>query len=114
MEQNPAKVLHRFMIILPIIFLVGLLIFFFKDRMVGGAVLAGGGIALIFVFVYYYKIKKIRALAPHIPIEVDGGVKVGISKKCAQAGATHLVAASAVFDATDIEKAIQALKSDIL
>lgn len=58
MEQNPAKALHRFMIILPTIFLVGLLIFFFRDKMVGGGVLAGGGIALIFVLVYYYKIKK--------------------------------------------------------
>ncbi|MDO8600081.1 MAG: hypothetical protein Q7R73_00480 [bacterium] len=61
----------------------------------------------------YYKIKKIRALAPHIPIEVDGGVKVGVAKKCASAGATHLVAASAIFDAVDIAKAIQNLENDI-
>lgn len=62
----------------------------------------------------YYKIKKIRALAPHIPIEVDGGVRVGIAKKCAAAGATHLVAASAVFGAMDVAKAIEELKNDIV
>lgn len=62
----------------------------------------------------YYKIKKIRSLAPHIPIEVDGGVKVGIAKKCAAAGATHLVAASAVFGQADIEKAIQELENDAI
>lgn len=61
----------------------------------------------------YYKIKKIRALDPHIPIEIDGGVKVGIAKKCARAGATHLVAASAVFGAADVEKAIEELKNDV-
>lgn len=62
----------------------------------------------------YYKIKKTRALDSHIPIEIDGGVKVGVAKKCAQAGATHLVTASAVFDAVDIEKAIEELKNDMV
>lgn len=62
----------------------------------------------------YYKIKKIRALDPNIPIEVDGGVKVGVAKKCAAAGATHLVAASAIFDAVDVEKAIEELKNDMV
>lgn len=62
----------------------------------------------------YYKIKKIRALNPHIPIEVDGGVKVGIAKQCAATGATHLVAASAVFGAADVGKAIEELKNDVI
>jgi ribulose-phosphate 3-epimerase len=62
----------------------------------------------------YYKIKKLRALDAHIPIEVDGGVKVGVAKKCASAGATHLVVASAIFDAVDVEKAIEELKNDVV
>jgi len=58
MEQTPSKVLHRLMIVIPIIFLIGFLIFFLKDKMVGGAILAGGGLALIWGIIFYYKIKK--------------------------------------------------------
>lgn len=58
MEQTPSKVLHRLMIVIPIMFLIGFLIFFLKDKVVGGAILAGGGLALIWGLIYYYKIKK--------------------------------------------------------
>ena len=58
MEQTPSSILHRLMIVIPIIFLIGFLIFFLKDKMVGGAILAGGGLALILGIIGYYRIKK--------------------------------------------------------
>lgn len=57
-KQTPSKVLHRLIIIVSIIFLAGLLIFFLKDKTVGGAILVGGVIGLIIGVIGYFKIKK--------------------------------------------------------
>ncbi|MBI4133938.1 MAG: ribulose-phosphate 3-epimerase [Candidatus Terrybacteria bacterium] len=46
-------------------------------------------------------IEKVRALHtrhPALPIEVDGGVRVGVTQRLAEAGATRLAAGSAIFD----------------
>ena len=58
MEQTPPKVLHRIMITMPIFFLIGFLIFFLLDKMVGGAILVGAAIGLIIGIIFYYKLKK--------------------------------------------------------
>ncbi len=48
------------------------------------------------------KVRRTRALlGDTIPIEVDGGVSVETAADCAQAGATWLVAGSAVFKSDD-------------
>lgn len=62
----------------------------------------------------YEKIRALREKCPGCDIEVDGGVKVGIAKKCRQAGANLFVAASAIFGKEDIAGAIEELKQDIL
>lgn len=59
------------------------------------------------------KIKELRALSKNVIISVDGGVKVGIARVCAKAGADMLVAGSAIFRSEDQELAIEALKADI-
>jgi ribulose-phosphate 3-epimerase len=59
------------------------------------------------------KIKELRALHRNGIICVDGGIKVGIARQCAQAGANQLVAGSAILKAQDEEAAIEALKEDI-
>jgi len=62
-EQTPSKILHRLMIVIPIIFLIGFLIFFLKDKFVGAAFIVGGGITLGWGMFYYYKVKKDDPLA---------------------------------------------------
>lgn len=59
------------------------------------------------------KIKELRALSKHVIISVDGGVKVGIARQCAKAGADILVAGSAILRSEDEELAVEALKADI-
>jgi ribulose-phosphate 3-epimerase len=44
-------------------------------------------------------------------IEIDGGVKIENAKRCVEAGATVLVAASAIFQAPDIAAAARDLKA---
>jgi ribulose-phosphate 3-epimerase len=44
-------------------------------------------------------------------LEIDGGVKLDNAKRCVQAGATVLVAASAIFQADDIAAAARDLKA---
>lgn len=44
-------------------------------------------------------------------VEVDGGVKLGNARRCVEAGANVLVAASAIFRADDIAAAARGLKS---
>ncbi len=43
------------------------------------------------------KIAFLRAHAPNVPIEVDGGIKEGVAKSCAHAGASFVVVGSALF-----------------
>ena len=44
-------------------------------------------------------------------VEIDGGVKLDNAKRCVEAGATVLVAASAIFHASDISAAARDLKA---
>lgn len=60
------------------------------------------------------KVRELRRLRPKLRIEVDGGVKIGIAKQLAQAGADGIVAASAIFDAPDPLRALDELKRDIM
>jgi ribulose-phosphate 3-epimerase len=59
------------------------------------------------------KVKELRSLSKSAIIIVDGGVKVGIAHKLAEAGADILVAGSAIVQAKDPKKAIEDLKADI-
>ena len=43
------------------------------------------------------KIKAMRSKFPELPIEVDGGAKIGIVRKLAQAGATRVIVGNAIF-----------------
>ncbi len=60
------------------------------------------------------KIKSVKELANQkgiqVEIEVDGGVNEETARACVEAGATILVAGSAVFNQEDREKAISLLK----
>lgn len=58
------------------------------------------------------KIKEIRAAAPDIDIEVDGGVNPETIKTAASAGANVFVAGSAVFKSEDPAKTIEMLKDN--
>lgn len=61
------------------------------------------------------KIKQVKKMADEnnvtIDIEVDGGVNEETARLCVEAGATVLVAGSAIYNAEDREKAISVLKS---
>jgi ribulose-phosphate 3-epimerase len=61
------------------------------------------------------KIRKVKEMAREkgvtIDIEIDGGVNSETAKLCVEAGATVLVAGSAVYNHEDREKAIAALRS---
>lgn len=48
----------------------------------------------------------------HVPIEVDGGIQAGTAASVVQAGASVLVAGSAVFGKSDRKTAIQAIRED--
>ncbi len=61
----------------------------------------------------FSRIKELRALSKNVIISVDGGVKIGIARKCKMAGADHLVAGSTILRAQDEEKAVEALEIDI-
>lgn len=61
------------------------------------------------------KIKALRDLLNerglgHVEIEIDGGVNVETARLCEEAGATVLVAGSAVFNQPDRAKAISAIR----
>ncbi|GEB31095.1 MULTISPECIES: ribulose-phosphate 3-epimerase [Brevibacillus] len=61
------------------------------------------------------KIKELRQLLNerglgHVEIEIDGGVNVETARLCEEAGATVLVAGSAVFNQQDRAKAISAIR----
>ena len=61
-------------------------------------------------------IREVRALIdrynPACELEVDGGVAPGTAERVIEAGATVLVAGSAVYGAADPAKAIKALRQD--
>jgi len=44
-------------------------------------------------------------------LEIDGGVKLDNARRCVEAGASVLVAASAIFQAEDVSEAARALKA---
>jgi ribulose-phosphate 3-epimerase len=56
------------------------------------------------------KIRQIRQLAPKIKISVDGGVSPENAKDLYAAGADYLCAATSIFQAKNIKKAIAALE----
>ncbi|MEI7741622.1 MAG: hypothetical protein WCJ29_03900 [bacterium] len=57
------------------------------------------------------RIAKIRALMPDLPIAVDGGVSIITAKRMVEAGATRLIAASALYKSKDIKAAIREFQS---
>lgn len=59
------------------------------------------------------KVKELRALSKNAIIVVDGGIKVGIAKNLAAAGANILVAGSAILKAENEEAAVEALQADL-
>lgn len=60
------------------------------------------------------KIRELRRRKPDLHLEVDGGVKMGIARRLAAAGADGIVAASVIFDAPDPLRALEELKRDIV
>lgn len=58
------------------------------------------------------KVGFVRRNCKDCIIEGDGGMKIGIAKETARAGANLIVSASAIFDKPDIKKAIFELKRD--
>lgn len=56
------------------------------------------------------KITQAKKIAPHLSIQVDGGVTKDNIKQLKEAGADNFVAGSAIFNAPDRAKAIQHLK----
>ena len=61
----------------------------------------------------YGQIETIRARYPHLPISVDGGVTLENAAKLIAAGATRLVAGSAIFTADNISQRIAQFKKVI-
>ncbi len=59
------------------------------------------------------KIRELRSLTKSVIISVDGGIKVGIARRIAEAGANILVAGAAILKAEDEEASIEALEHDI-
>jgi len=63
------------------------------------------------------KLERLRGMIDdsgyHIDLEVDGGVKPGTARQVVAAGADVLVAGSAVFNAPDYAKAIDAIRKDV-
>ena len=60
------------------------------------------------------RVRRLRAiLGPDVDLEVDGGIDADTAGACAQAGATLLVAGSAVFGAPDAGAALRRIDSVI-
>lgn len=57
------------------------------------------------------KVEQIRQMQPGLMIQIDGGISLETIPDCIAAGATNLVAGSAIFGANDPSAAIQALRS---
>jgi ribulose-phosphate 3-epimerase len=58
-----------------------------------------------------HKICDLRAMAPHLDIEVDGGINAETAKLCREAGANILVAGSYIFGAENRQAAIGSLRN---
>jgi ribulose-phosphate 3-epimerase len=58
------------------------------------------------------KIRVIRKIAPHIDIEIDGGINSETAPLAAKAGANILVAGSAVFKSPSYEDAISLIRKN--
>lgn len=56
------------------------------------------------------KIAQLRALAPDLPIEVDGGISAQTGPLAAKAGATVFVAGSALFSQSDYRAGVNELR----
>ena len=56
------------------------------------------------------KIKALATMTPKFPIMVDGGISATTAPLCIEAGATELVAGSALFGAKDMAAAISAMR----
>jgi len=56
------------------------------------------------------KVRALRASHPSLMIQMDGGITVETAALCREAGANNLVAASAIFSASDRAKAISELR----
>lgn len=56
-------------------------------------------------------VNTLRMMRPNLPISIDGGVSMDTAADLFAAGATRLVAGSAIFGAEDIEAAVRALES---
>jgi ribulose-phosphate 3-epimerase len=60
------------------------------------------------------KVRRVRALAPDLDIEVDGGIEAGTAPLVTAAGATLLVAGSAIYGHADgVEAGIRALRDAV-
>lgn len=88
---------------------------YFNKNIVGFQVLSvhPGTPGQLFIESGYDKIRYIREKCPLCDIEVDGGVKAGIAKKCREAGANLFVSASAIFNAETVRQGVEDLKKDI-
>lgn len=88
---------------------------YFNKNIVGFQVLSvhPGTAGQLFIESGYDKIRYIREKCPLCDIEVDGGVKAGVAKKCREAGANIFVSASAIFNAETIKQGVEDLRIDI-
>ncbi|MFH1429481.1 MAG: ribulose-phosphate 3-epimerase [Candidatus Margulisiibacteriota bacterium] len=59
------------------------------------------------------KITRLRAIAPDLDIEVDGGINPETAKLARDAGANILVAGSAIYGADDYAKAIRKIRGEL-
>jgi ribulose-phosphate 3-epimerase len=57
------------------------------------------------------KIKGLRSTCPTCPIEVDGGMNKDTARRVIEAGATHIVASSAIFNGGNIKNNISQLQN---
>lgn len=59
------------------------------------------------------KLKQLRAWAPKIDIEVDGGINKGTAAAAVKAGANVLVAGNAILNAKTVKEGIAAIKAKL-
>lgn len=59
------------------------------------------------------KIAKIREMAPHLDIQVDGGINAETAALCAKSGANVFVAGTSLFGAADMKGAVEKMKESI-
>jgi len=56
------------------------------------------------------KLQQVREMAPHVVLEIDGGVNDHTIQRCTQAGAQMLVVGSGIFAHADYAQAVQTLQ----